>query len=97
VASSEISSKSQKNKLAYSIANGKSISEWAKTNNVPRRTAYRWSSAPEVRDVMVEGPSGLIAVAPSWSRPRFESSKLRVEWPNGARSPGKQSVASSSR
>jgi hypothetical protein len=49
VASSENASKRQKNKLAYSIANGKSISEWAKTNNVPRRTAYRWSSAPEVR------------------------------------------------
>ena len=34
---------------------------------------------------MVDGPSGLINVAPSWSRPRFESSKRRVEWPNGAR------------
>jgi phage terminase large subunit-like protein len=42
-------------------------------------------TAADIRDVMVEGPSGLIAVAPSWSRPRFESSKRRVEWPNGAR------------
>ena len=39
----------------------------------------------DIRDVMVEGPSGLMAVAPPWSRPRFESSKRRVEWPNGAR------------
>jgi phage terminase large subunit-like protein len=43
------------------------------------------ATAADIRDVMVEGPSGLIAVAPPWSRPRFESSKRRVEWPNGAR------------
>ena len=42
-------------------------------------------TAADIRDVMVEGPSGLIAVAPPWNRPRFESSKRRVEWPNGAR------------
>ena len=41
-------------------------------------------TAADIRDVMVEGPSGLITVAPPWSRPRFESSKRRVEWPNGA-------------
>ena len=39
----------------------------------------------DIRDVMVEGPSGLLAVAPSWCRPRFEPSKRRVAWPNGAR------------
>ena len=39
----------------------------------------------DIRDVMVEGPSGLLAVAPPWCRPRFESSKRRVQWPNGAR------------
>ena len=39
-------------------------------------------TAADIRDVMVEGPSGLINVAPPWSRPRFESSKRRVEWPN---------------
>ena len=42
-------------------------------------------TAADIRDVMVEGPSGLINVAPPWSRPRFEASKRRVEWPNGAR------------
>jgi len=39
----------------------------------------------DIRDVMVEGQSGLLAVAPPWCRPRFESSKRRVQWPNGAR------------
>ena len=42
-------------------------------------------TAADIRDVMVEGPSGLLAVAPHWCRPRFESSKRRVTWPNGAR------------
>jgi hypothetical protein len=41
-------------------------------------------TANDIRDVMVEGPSGLIAVAPPWCRPRFEPSKRRVTWPNGA-------------
>ncbi len=39
----------------------------------------------DIRDVMVEGPSGLLAVAPPWCRPRFEPSKRRVNWPNGSR------------
>jgi hypothetical protein len=42
-------------------------------------------TAADIRDVLVEGPSGLLATAPPWCRPRFESSKRRVEWPNGAR------------
>jgi len=42
-------------------------------------------TAADIRDVMVEGPSGLLAVAPPWSRPRFQPSKRRVAWPNGAR------------
>jgi hypothetical protein len=42
-------------------------------------------TAADIRDVMVEGPSGLLAVAPPSLRPRFEPSKRRVAWPNGAR------------
>jgi phage terminase large subunit-like protein len=37
----------------------------------------------DVRDVMVEGPSGLLAVAPPWCRPVLRD--RRVSWPNGAR------------
>jgi phage terminase large subunit-like protein len=39
----------------------------------------------DVRDVIVEGPSGLLAVAPPWCQPRFEPSKRRITWPDGAR------------
>ena len=42
-------------------------------------------TANDIRDVMVEGPSGLLSVAPPWMRPKFEPSKRRVSWPNGAR------------
>src|SRR5262249_55936922 len=31
-------------------------------------------TAADIRDVMVEGQSGLLAVAPPWCRPRFEPS-----------------------
>ena len=45
----ENSPESQRAKLAIAIAQGASISTWAKVNNVPNRTAYRWASDPKVR------------------------------------------------
>ncbi len=39
---------SQKAQLALAIANGSSVSAWARDNDVPRRTAYRWSREPKV-------------------------------------------------
>lgn len=41
-------------------------------------------TAADVRDVMVEGESGLLAVSPPWNRPTYEPSKRRVTWDNGA-------------
>jgi phage terminase large subunit-like protein len=41
-------------------------------------------TAADARDVMVEGPSGILAVCPPWNRPHYEPSKRRVTWPNGA-------------
>lgn len=41
-------------------------------------------TAADVRDVMVEGPSGILAVHPKWDRPNYEPSKRRLTWPNGA-------------
>jgi hypothetical protein len=41
--------KNQKNQLAVAIARGESITEWAGQNEVPLRTAYRWSRDPRVR------------------------------------------------
>ena len=42
------------------------------------------ASLGEARQVMVEGPSGLLAIAPARRRPLFEPSKRRLTWPNGA-------------
>lgn len=39
----------------------------------------------DVRDIMVEGESGILAVSPNWNRPRYEPSKRRLTWPNGSR------------
>lgn len=41
-------------------------------------------TAADVRDVMVEGESGLLAISPRWNRPKYEPSKRRLTWPNGA-------------
>ncbi|MEN8721169.1 MAG: terminase family protein [Oceanococcaceae bacterium] len=41
-------------------------------------------TAADARDVMIEGESGILAVSPPWFRPRYEPSKRRLTWPNGA-------------
>ena len=40
---------SQHDQLAMAIAQGKSIAGWARQNGVPRRTAQRWATEPDVR------------------------------------------------
>jgi phage terminase large subunit-like protein len=39
----------------------------------------------DARDVLVEGESGIMAISPPWNRPKYEPSKRRVTWPNGAK------------
>ena len=39
----------KKTQLAVAVAQGISVAAWARTNEVPRATAYRWASEPEVR------------------------------------------------
>ena len=48
------------------------------------RIALIAATAADARDVLVEGQSGILAVAPPWFRPVYESSKRRLTWPNGA-------------
>lgn len=48
------------------------------------RIALVGRTPADVRDVMIEGESGLIACAPEEDRPIYESSKRRVVWPNGS-------------
>ena len=48
------------------------------------RLALVARTAADARDVMVEGESGILAISPPWNRPKYEPSKRRVTWPNGA-------------
>jgi phage terminase large subunit-like protein len=38
----------------------------------------------DVREVMIEGPAGLLRVSPRSERPTWMASRRRLEWPNGA-------------
>jgi phage terminase large subunit-like protein len=49
-----------------------------------RHIAVVGATAADCRDVLVEGPAGLLAISPNWNRPMYEPSKRRVTWPNGA-------------
>ncbi len=50
-----------------------------------RRVALVAETAADARDILVEGESGLLAVHPPGFRPKYEPSKRRLTWPNGAR------------
>ena len=48
------------------------------------RIALIGATAADVRDIMIEGPAGILRTAPKWFEPTFESSKRKLAWPNGA-------------
>ena len=63
-------------------------SEWVReqakyTNTGQRRFALVARTAGDVRDVIVEGESGILNVTPPSERPLYEPSKRRLTWPNG--------------
>lgn len=41
-------------------------------------------TAADVRDIIVEGESGILATSPAWDRPHYEPAKRRLTWPNGS-------------
>lgn len=64
----------------------RSGAEWVRSQIAAgkERIALVGPTAADVRDVMVEGESGLMNICPSWERPVFQPSKRRLVWPNGA-------------
>ena len=38
----------------------------------------------EIRNTMIEGPSGLLNICPPWAMPEYESTNRKLTWPNGA-------------
>lgn len=49
-----------------------------------RQIALVGETLADVREVMIEGVSGLLAVHTRWERPLWEPSRRRIEWKNGA-------------
>ncbi|WP_138465315.1 DNA-packaging protein [Poseidonocella sp. HB161398] len=49
-----------------------------------RRVALVGETFDQVRAVMIEGDSGILACSPPDRRPQWVASKKRLEWPNGA-------------
>ncbi len=66
-----------------SAAGSRNASRRAPTKESPR-IALVGKTLADVRNVMIEGQSGLLAVHPARERPVFEPSKRRLTWPSGA-------------
>lgn len=61
--------------------------EWVRAlaeHNGAARIALVGATLHDTRAVMVEGESGLLAIAPPDRRPQFEPSRRRLVWPSGA-------------
>lgn len=59
------------------------VIEWAEEDQ-NARIALVGRTVADVRDVMVQGESGILACSPPWFMPKYEPSKRRLTWPNGA-------------
>jgi hypothetical protein len=72
--------------FSIDIGNTNIKAEWIHEQVVAgrRRIALVAPTAGDVRDVMVEGESGVLAVSRDGARPTYEPSKRRLTWPNGA-------------
>ena len=65
----------------------RTMAEWVRAEVAAGRlgrVALVGSSYEAAREVMIEGPSGLLAVTPRVDRPRYASSRHVLHWPNGA-------------
>ena len=61
--------------------------EWVRArveSGAAGRIALVARTPADVRDVMIEGDSGLLSVCPPSNRPKYEPTKRRLTWPNGA-------------
>ncbi len=58
------------------------VRAWVDTGK--RRIALVAPTAADVRDVLVEGESGILAISPPNNRPLYEPTRRRLTWPNGA-------------
>ena len=65
----------------------RSVAEWVRNgveSGTRRAVGLVGPTMDDVRKFMVEGPSGLLSVAPPWARTVYEPANHRLMWPNGA-------------
>jgi phage terminase large subunit-like protein len=67
-----------KSRVLSEVAN-----HWASTGQYGRM-AIVGPTASDVRDVMIEGESGILATAPAWCLPSYLPTRRQIRWPNGA-------------
>ena len=61
--------------------------EWIRErveSGMSKRIALIGKTPADVRDVMIEGESGLLNISPPYNMPTYEPSKRRLTWDNGA-------------
>jgi predicted phage terminase large subunit-like protein len=61
--------------------------EWIRErveNGLAKRIAIIGKTPADVRDVMIEGESGIISISPPWNKPDYQPSRRRIIWPNGS-------------
>jgi phage terminase large subunit-like protein len=58
------------------------VRQWSEDNPL---IALVGPTASDVRDIMIEGESGILACSPPWNYPEYEPSKRRLTWPNGCK------------
>lgn len=65
-----------------------SITQWAHAQAMTRPKEIGAIIAPtadDVRDVLVDGPAGILNNTPEHERPRYSPTYRRLDWPNGSR------------
>lgn len=63
---------------------GSNYVNWAAETGRAKRIGLIARTAADVRDVVVEGDSGILETAKPGFKPIYEPSKRRITWPNGA-------------
>ena len=64
----------------------RSACEWVRAHaqaGTVSRIALVAATSSDARDVLVEGESGLLSIAPNDNRPVYEPTKRKVTWSNG--------------
>lgn len=73
--------------LGKTRVGSETVTEWAielgKKYGSAGHIALVGKDPADVRKVMIEGESGILATSPPWFRPYYEPSKRKLTWPNG--------------